>query len=166
MHDWRSIDFRNPLEYPLAEFGPGLNTDVAQEGSGHFAEQRFDDVEPRSVLRRQHILKAIRARRQEGPRFFRDVCRMVVEDQSNSAAGRVAASRSFSRSMNSRLRCRRSTRAVTWPSRRSSAARMEQVPSRRYSRSRPTVGCLRATEADPERYWRGPANLVSRPLTG
>ena len=95
MHDWRSIDFRNPLEYPLAEFGPGLNTDVAQEGSGHFAEQRFDDVEPRSVLRRQRLLKAIRARRQEGPRFFRDVCRMVVEDQSNSAVGRVAGVQVF-----------------------------------------------------------------------
>ena len=70
MDDRRGVDFRNPLEYPLAEFCPGLNADVAQEGPGHFAEQRFDDIEPRSMLRCQHILEAIRARGQEGPRFF------------------------------------------------------------------------------------------------
>src|ERR1019366_2606929 len=55
------------------------------------------------------------------------------------------ASRSFSSSMNSQLRCRRSTRAVTWPSWRSSAARIEHVPMRLYSWSRATVGCLPAT---------------------
>ena len=95
MHYWRSIDFRNALQYPLPEFCPGLNTDVAQECSCHFAEQRFDDVEPRSVFRCQHILEAIRARSKEGPRFFRDVCRVVVEDQSNRAVGRIAGVQVF-----------------------------------------------------------------------
>src|ERR1019366_8394628 len=89
MHDWRGVYFRNALEYPLAEFRPGLNADVAQDGPCHFAEKRFDDVEPRSMFGRQHILEAIWARVEEGPRFFRDVCRMVIEDQSNSAVGRV-----------------------------------------------------------------------------
>ena len=95
MHYWRSIDFSDPLEYPLAEFRPGLNADVAQEGSCHFAEQRFDDVEPRSVFRCQHILEAIRACSQEGPRFFRDVCRVVVKDQSNRAVSRLAGVQVF-----------------------------------------------------------------------
>ena len=89
MHNRRGVDFGNPLKYPLAEFCPGLDTDVAQEGPCHFAEQRFYDVEPRSVLRRQHILEAIRALCQAGARFFRDVCRVVVEDQSDGAVGGV-----------------------------------------------------------------------------
>ena len=89
MHNRRGVDFRNSLEYPLAEFCPGLNADVAQEGPCHFAEQRFDDVEPRSMLWREHILEAIRTCGQVGSRFFRDVCGMVVEDQSNGAVSGV-----------------------------------------------------------------------------
>ena len=74
MHNRGGVDFRNALEYPLAEFCPGLNTDVTEERPGHFAEQCFDDVEPRSMFGSQHVLEAIRERSQEGPRFFRDVC--------------------------------------------------------------------------------------------
>ena len=82
MHDWRGVDFRDPLEYSLAQFCPGLNADVAQEGPCHFAKQRFDDVEPRSMLRCQHILEAIRA-------CAAFLSRCVVEDQSNGAIGGV-----------------------------------------------------------------------------
>ena len=89
MHNRRGVDFRNSLEYPLAEFCPGLNADVAQEGPCHFAEQRFHDVEPRSVLRCQRILEAIRARGQVSACLFRDMCRVVVEDESNGSTGRV-----------------------------------------------------------------------------
>src|ERR1019366_728678 len=59
VNDRCGVDLRDSLEYPLAEFRPGLNANVPQEGPRHFAEYGFDDIEPRSMLRRQYILEAI-----------------------------------------------------------------------------------------------------------
>ena len=46
MDDGSGVDFGDALEYSGLEFIEGLDSDVPQKGSRHFAEKRFNDVEP------------------------------------------------------------------------------------------------------------------------
>jgi hypothetical protein len=44
--DWRSIDFLDAFEDSGLEFVEGLDSNMAQKASRHFAEQSLDDVQP------------------------------------------------------------------------------------------------------------------------
>jgi hypothetical protein len=88
------------------------------------------------MLWRQDVLKTVGVREEEGLRLFGNVRRMIVPDDSDGALRGYLACRSDRRPMNSTPAVASSTRAVIWPSWRSSAARIEQVPSRSYSWSR------------------------------
>ncbi len=46
MDDGSGIDFRDAFEDSGFEFAQRLHSDMPQKGSGHFAEQRLDDIEP------------------------------------------------------------------------------------------------------------------------
>ena len=59
MYDGRFIDFGNATQNAIAQFLPGLHTNVSEEGAGHFAEQRFNNIEPGTMSRRVHVLEAI-----------------------------------------------------------------------------------------------------------
>lgn len=133
MDDGSGINFGDALKYPGLEFVEGLDSDMAKKAACHFAKQGFDDVEPRAMPGRQDVLKTVGARGEKRPRLFGNVCGMIVRDYADGDSGGYQASRSESRLMNSRLRWRSSTRAVMWPSWRSSAASIEHVPSLSYS---------------------------------
>jgi hypothetical protein len=64
---------------------------VAQDRAGELGEEALDEVEPGAVLGREGELEA--ARRLSGEPssgFFRDVRRMVVEDQLDRRTGRIS----------------------------------------------------------------------------
>lgn len=43
---------------------------MAQDGAGHFAEKRLDDVNPGAVFGSQYVLEPVRVGCQKGPRLF------------------------------------------------------------------------------------------------
>jgi hypothetical protein len=57
--DGRSIDFLDAFENSGFQFIEGLDSEVAQKTSRHFDEQSIDDVQPRTMFRREHVLKAV-----------------------------------------------------------------------------------------------------------
>ena len=82
--DYRSgIDFRDPAQNSLFEFGLGLHPDLSQKRVRHLAKERLDQIEPRTVLGRVNITKAVGSRCQVGPRLLGDVSRMVVQNNPN-----------------------------------------------------------------------------------
>ena len=83
------VDFRDSQQDALAEFLPRLHADVPKKGAGHFAKEGLHDVEPRSMLRCQHILETVGAASKEGSGLFGDMRRMIVQNDSDGAAGRV-----------------------------------------------------------------------------
>ena len=93
MDDGSAIDFRDALQYPGFEFGEGLYANVSQKAARHFAKQGLDDVEPRSVLRRQDVLKTVGVHGEKRLRLFGNVCGMIVQDDSDGASRGYRASR-------------------------------------------------------------------------
>ena len=88
--DHRSgVDFRDSQQDAVAEFLPGLHPDVPKKGAGHLAKKGLHDIEPRSMLRCQYILETVGAGSKEGSGLFGDMRRMIVQNYSNGAAGRV-----------------------------------------------------------------------------
>src|SRR5450759_4962080 len=88
--DHRSgVDFRDSQQDALAEFLPGLHSDVPQKGAGHLAKEGLHNIEPRSMLRCQHVLETVGAGSQEGSGLFGDMRRMIVQNDSDDATGRV-----------------------------------------------------------------------------
>ena len=59
MYNWRFVDLPNAFQYPISQFLPGADANVAKESSGHFAKQCFNDVEPRAVGRSVYVFEAI-----------------------------------------------------------------------------------------------------------
>jgi hypothetical protein len=53
------IDFLNALEDAAAKFAPRLDSDVAQKGMRHFAEERLDQIQPGAVYRGVYIAERI-----------------------------------------------------------------------------------------------------------
>jgi len=89
MYHRTGIDFFDTFQYSLAKFLPGLHPDVPKKRSGHFSEQRLDDVQPGSMGRREHVLKSVGAGCQKRPRLFGNVCRVIVQDKPDRPFGWV-----------------------------------------------------------------------------
>ena len=89
MDHWSGVDFRDSQQDALAEFLPRLHSDVPKKGAGHLAKEGLHDMEPRSMLRCRHILETVGAGSKEGSGLFGDMRRMIVQNDSDGAAGRV-----------------------------------------------------------------------------
>lgn len=68
---------------------------MAQEGSRHFGEGAFDQVEPGSMLRRMNILESARPRRQIGHGLLGDVSAVIVQNHANDRFSRVVGVERF-----------------------------------------------------------------------
>ncbi len=79
MDNGGGIDFGDALEDSGFEFLPGVNSDMPQRGACHFAEERFNDIEPRAVRGRQDVLKAVGILSQKRPRLFGNRCGVIVQ---------------------------------------------------------------------------------------
>ena len=64
------IDFLNALEDAAAKFAPRLDSDVAQKGMRHFAEERLDQIQPGAVYRGVDIAERSRLRLRQSPDLF------------------------------------------------------------------------------------------------
>ena len=112
----------------------GGDADMAQDRAGELGEEAFNEFEPGAVLGGEGELEA--AGRLGGERSsgsFRDVRKMIVEDQLDRGASRISGIEKSRNSMNSRLRWRSLTRASTFPVSRSIPASRLRVPWRLYS---------------------------------
>src|SRR5665213_57040 len=76
--------------YAINQLLLGLDADTAQHAARHFAEQGFNDVQPGAVLRREHKLKSLRMKTEPALRLFRNVCRVIVEQEANAGLRRIA----------------------------------------------------------------------------
>src|SRR2546429_7498279 len=88
MDDRCGVDFGDSQQDAIAKLLPGLHPDVPKKGARHLAEKGLHDIEPRSMLWRQHVLKAIGTSSQEGSSLFRNMRGMVIQDDSNDAPRR------------------------------------------------------------------------------
>src|SRR6266567_9095614 len=98
MNDRIGIDFCNALQNSAAKFFPGIHADMLKKRAGHLSKERLDDVEPRPMLRRQHILEPVGSGCQESPRLFRDMRGMIVEDDPDRAVRRIISVQIFEQS--------------------------------------------------------------------
>src|SRR5579863_2127494 len=89
MDDWRGVDIGDSHHDAITKFLPGADADVPKKGTRHLAEQGLHDIEPRPMLRREYVLKAVGASSQEGLSFFGNMRGMVIRDNSNGAHGRI-----------------------------------------------------------------------------
>src|SRR6266567_6511742 len=91
MDDRAGIDFRDALEDAVTEFLPRVDPNMSQESTRHFAEERLREVEPGTVGGSEHILETVRSGCQIGLSFFRQVRRMIIEDQPQGTIRRVGS---------------------------------------------------------------------------
>ncbi len=98
MNDGIGIDFCNALQNSVAKFFPGFHADMPKKRACHLSEESLDDVEPRSMSRRQHILEAVGSGCQERPRLFRDMRGMIVENDPDRALRRIIGVQIFEQS--------------------------------------------------------------------
>ncbi len=89
MHYRSGIDFGDPAQNSLFEFGLGVHPDLPQERVRHLAKERFDQIEPRTMLGRVNITKAVGSRCQVGARLLGDVGRMIIQNNPNRHPGRI-----------------------------------------------------------------------------
>ncbi len=133
MDDRMAVDVVDTGHDALLELVLRCHPDVAQDRSGELGEEALDEVEPGAVFGCERELEAAgRSSGKPSSGFSGDVRGMIVEDQLDRGAGRMA-SRSLRNSMNSRLRWRSLTRAWTLPVSRSIPANRLSVPWRLYS---------------------------------
>ena len=59
MDDGIRIDFLNAFEYPVAQFFPGLHSNVTQKSACHLAEERLHQVQPGSVRGREDVFESV-----------------------------------------------------------------------------------------------------------
>jgi hypothetical protein len=64
----------------LFEFLFGFDSHKTQEGASHLAEERLDEIEPRTMLGRKGKLKAVGIRLEPLDGFFGDMGRVIVTD--------------------------------------------------------------------------------------
>lgn len=74
-HHWRCIDLCYAFEDALFQIVFGCDPDVPQECARHLGEGALDQVEPRAMLGRMHILEAPGARAEIGHSLLGDVGR-------------------------------------------------------------------------------------------
>ena len=89
MDNWIGVDLWDAFHDALLELLPGFDSDMPEEGSAHLGEEGFHQVEPRAVFRGMNINEPVRPGRQIGPRFFRDVGRVVVQNNADGGLGRI-----------------------------------------------------------------------------
>lgn len=77
------------LQNALLEFLTGFDPNAFEEGSGHFPEYRFNQIEPGSMLRGMDIEEAVGPRGEISHGFLGDVRRMVVQNDPDGALLRV-----------------------------------------------------------------------------
>ena len=133
MHDRRSIHLSNSKQDSLFEFRFGFDPDLPQKRARHLPKQGFHQIEPGAMLGRVNVREAVGPRCQVGARFFRDVRRVIVQDDPNRHSGRVVGIQILQQRDKLPAAMPLLTRATTWPSCRSSEARIESVPWRLYS---------------------------------
>jgi hypothetical protein len=83
------INFGDAFENSGFEFFPRLDSNMSQEGPGHLAEERLDDVEPRAVFGRQDVLESVGVGCQKGSRLFGEVRGMIVQYDPDLAMRRI-----------------------------------------------------------------------------
>jgi hypothetical protein len=59
MHDRGGIDLRNPLENALLQFLFGFDANLLQKRMRHFAEERSDQIKPRTMFGRVNIFETV-----------------------------------------------------------------------------------------------------------
>jgi hypothetical protein len=75
----------------ILQFLFGSNTDMAQGRARELREEALHEVQPRTVLGREGELEApLRLGREPSPRLFRDVRRMIIEDQVDRRIGGIS----------------------------------------------------------------------------
>src|SRR5437762_12664769 len=87
MDDRCGVDFGDSQQDAIAKLLPGLHPDVPKKGARNLAEKGLHDIEPRSMLWRQHVLKAIGTSSQEGSSLFRNMRGMVIQPQRSPKTG-------------------------------------------------------------------------------
>jgi len=83
------VHFLDAPEDALAQFLQRADPDVPQEGAGHLRERDLDQVQPRGVHRRVHVLEAARPGGQAFPGLPRDVRGVAVQDNADGRAFRA-----------------------------------------------------------------------------
>src|SRR6266566_2121107 len=69
---------------------------MAQHRAGELGEEAFDQVEPRTMLRRKGELEAFgRLGIEPGPGFLGDVRGVIIQDQLNRGVGRISGIEKF-----------------------------------------------------------------------
>src|ERR1700704_5537835 len=73
-----------------SEFLFGGDANVAQDRAGEFGEEALNEVEPRTVRRREGEFEAVRRLGcKPGSGLLGNVCGMIVEDQLDRRIGRI-----------------------------------------------------------------------------
>jgi hypothetical protein len=70
MYDWSLIDLGDSEDDSLTQFFRRFYSDVAEEGSGHLAEERLGEIQPGAMHRSQNILETVRSCRQPRAGFL------------------------------------------------------------------------------------------------
>ena len=74
----------------ILEFLFGGDANVAQDRAGEFGEEALNEVEPRTVRRREGEFEAVRRLGcKPGSGLLGNVCGMIVEDQLDRRIGRI-----------------------------------------------------------------------------
>ena len=68
---------------PLAQLRFAGPAESVQHRSGQLAKQALDDIEPRTMCWRKDKLEPLRLGGQVALRFFGDMCRMIIQQQTN-----------------------------------------------------------------------------------
>ena len=90
MNDGIAVEIIKIGENSLFEFVLRLDADVAEHGAGHLGEEAFNEIEPRTVLWREHEGEArLGLGGDPGLGLLRDMRGMVVEDQLDGGVGRI-----------------------------------------------------------------------------
>ena len=82
VNDGIAVEIIHGGQEAILEFLLGCDADVAQDGAGEFGKEALDEIEPRAVLRSESKFEAVCGLAGEpGCGRFRDMSRMIVEDQ-------------------------------------------------------------------------------------
>ena len=90
MDDRITIEIVEVGEDSHFEFGLGRDTDVSEHGARHLGEEAFDEIEPRTVFRREHEAETpLPLGGDPGLGLFGYMCGVIVEDQLDCGIRRI-----------------------------------------------------------------------------